>query len=149
MEHRPRPREARFPARLSEARAAVAWARERAEEAGLAEGRVLEIELAAEELFVNVCVHARGGRSGEATLRAASTEEGFVLAVEDDGPAFDPLSHPLPDDTAPLSEREPGGLGLLIVRRVATEIRWRRIGERNVVTLVFADRDGDGVRSGR
>jgi anti-sigma regulatory factor (Ser/Thr protein kinase) len=148
MDDRPGPREARFPALLVEARAAVAWARARAEEAGLAEGRVLEVELAAEELFVNVCVHARGGRSGAVTLRSARTGEGFLLGVEDDGPPFDPLSFPLPDDAAPLEEREPGGLGLLIVRRVATDLRWRREGDRNVVTLVFAGPEDGGERRG-
>lgn len=134
--------ESRFPARLDEAREAVAWARTRAEEAGLDEERVFEVEIAVEELFVNVCVHAGGGRSGEVTLRADRTVEGFLLGVEDDGPSFDPLSFPLPDVTAPLEEREPGGLGLLLVRRVADVVRWRREDERNVVTLVFGERRG-------
>lgn len=143
MDGEARSRENRFPARLAEAREAVAWARERAEEAGLDEERAFEVEIAVEELFVNVCVHAGGGRSGEVTLRAGRTGEGFVLGIEDDGPPFDPLSVPLPDLTLPLEEREPGGLGLLLVRRVADAVRWRREDERNVVTLVFGERGGE------
>ncbi len=123
---------------------AVAWVGALAEEAGVPTERGLEVELAVEEALMNVCLHAYGGRGGDASLEAGRTEEGFVVEIEDAGPPFDPLSAPAPDTSAPLEARPVGGLGILLLRRVTDAARWRREGERNVLTLVFASRDPAG-----
>ncbi|NLO13609.1 MAG: SpoIIE family protein phosphatase [Clostridiales bacterium] len=41
-----------------------------------------------------------------------------VLRFRDRGEAFDPLSQPLPDISLPSTEREAGGLGLMIIRKL-------------------------------
>ncbi|MBK9966982.1 MAG: ATP-binding protein [Holophagales bacterium] len=128
----------RFSAVVPAVSEAVAWARARADEARLPEARGLDLELAAEEALMNVCLHAYGGQGGEVALRAERTGEGFVLEIEDSGPPFDPLSAEAPDTTLPLEAREIGGLGILLVRRVTDQVRWRREKGRNVLTLVFA-----------
>jgi len=130
--------ERRFFADVPVVGAAVAWARAEADAAGLPGARGLDLELAVEEVLMNVCTHAYGGRGGEMTVRAGRTEEGFVVEIADAGPSFDPLSLPPPDTTVPLDERKIGGLGILLVRRVTDAVRWRREAELNVLTLVFA-----------
>lgn len=130
--------ERRFSAVVPAVAEAVAWARARADEARLPEVRGLDLELAAEEALMNVCLHAYGGQGGEVALRVERTGEGLVLEIEDSGPSFDPLAAQAPDTSLPLEAREIGGLGILLVRRVTDEMRWRRDGGHNVLTLVFA-----------
>ncbi|MDD3571524.1 MAG: ATP-binding protein [Eubacteriales bacterium] len=40
------------------------------------------------------------------------------MRFRDRGEAFDPLSQPLPDISLPSAEREAGGLGLMIIRKL-------------------------------
>lgn len=127
-----------FPAAVPAVAEAVAWARARADEAHFPEARGFDLELAVEEILMNVCVHACAGGEGEFTLRTGRTGEGFVVEIEDSGPSFDPLSVAAPDTSAPLESRAIGGLGILLVKRVTDVVRWRREADRNVLTLVFS-----------
>jgi anti-sigma regulatory factor (Ser/Thr protein kinase) len=127
-----------FPATVPAVSEAVAWARARADEAHFPETRGFDLELAVEEILMNVCVHACAGGEGKFTLRTGRTGEGFVVEIEDSGPSFDPLSVAAPDTSAPLESRAIGGLGILLVRRVTDVVRWRREADRNVLTLVFS-----------
>ena len=133
-------KERTFPAVVPAVGEAVSWARTRADEAFVPSERSLDVELAVEEALMNVCLHAYGGKGGELSVRAGRFGEDFVVEVEDAGPPFDPTSAPLPDTSAPLEERPVGGLGILLVRRVADRVRWRREDGRNVLTLVFSSR---------
>ena len=96
------------------------------------------LELAVEEWAVNVCHHAYAGAGG--TLSVSVREEGSRVVVEicDEGRSFDPTSAEEPDVSAPIGEREPGGLGLLLIRRMLTDVRYRRAGERNIVTFTVS-----------
>ena len=96
------------------------------------------LELAVEEWLVNLCRHAY--RAGEGRIEVAVRREPTRLVVEiaDEGPRFDPTAAPEPDVAAPLERREPGGLGLLLIRRMTDEFSHRREGGRNVVTIAVA-----------
>jgi anti-sigma regulatory factor (Ser/Thr protein kinase) len=58
-----------------------------------------------------------------------------VVRLIDDGHAFDPLSAPEPDVIADLSERDPGGLGICLVRKLADGMEYRRQDGRNHLTV--------------
>jgi serine/threonine-protein kinase RsbW len=96
------------------------------------------LELAVEEWVVNVCEHAYGGRGG--TIEVVLRKERGQLFVEitDEGTPFDPLKAPEPNLTAPLDQRQPGGLGLLLIRRMTDGVSYARVGGRNVVTLTVS-----------
>jgi sigma-B regulation protein RsbU (phosphoserine phosphatase) len=90
-----------------------------------------QIELAAEEIFVNIAHYAYNGESGEVTIdcRLAPSPGGMMtltLTFRDRGRAFNPLDYKEPDITLPLEEREPGGLGLLIVKKTMDTIQYSR-----------------------
>ncbi len=117
---------------------AVAFVTGLAGKAGLGEANGRRLELAVEEWIVNLCRHAY--REGAGTIEVTVAERCGRLLVEiaDEGPPFDPTRSPDPDVAAPLDEREPGGLGLLLIRRMTDEFGYRREGGRNVVTLAVA-----------
>jgi serine/threonine-protein kinase RsbW len=110
--------------------------------AGLALCGVASFELALEEIFMNIVMH--GNRPGATCSVAVSLSRGadaVTMAVEDDGPPFDPLSLPAPDLTATLEERRVGGLGVHLVREVMDEVSYLRIAERNQLRMSKRLRD--------
>jgi serine/threonine-protein kinase RsbW len=51
----------------------------------------------------------------------------LLLIAVDDGIAFDPTAAPPPDVTLDLDDREPGGLGLFMVREMSESIGYSRV----------------------
>ena len=95
-----------------------------------------QLNLALEELFVNTLRH--GGCSGmenaaRIRLRAASGEVEVEFA--DRGRPFDPTSAPAASIDAPLEERLTGGLGIHLVRGLMRNLRYRREGDWNLITM--------------
>lgn len=130
--------EAAFPAEWDQVPAVTAWVSSHAAAAGMPPDRLLWVELAVEEMFSNLCRHVPAGTLEEVQVRLLADEDSFSVELADQGPAFDPLAAPQPDLTAPLESRSPGGLGLMLTRKVAREMRYRREADRNIVTLEFA-----------
>jgi sigma-B regulation protein RsbU (phosphoserine phosphatase) len=94
-----------------------------------------QIAMAAEEIFVNICRHAYSGGEGSARVMAGMDNSRFVMRFEDSGIAFNPLEHAPPDINAPIDGREPGGLGIFIMRKWMDRVQYNRAGGKNELTL--------------
>ncbi len=96
------------------------------------------IRLALEEVGINVVNHGRPeGRLHTAAVEIASDAEKIVLDIVDDGRPFDPLIEtPAPDLDSSVEDRPVGGLGVYLVMRMMDEVRYRRDGDRNRLTLI-------------
>lgn len=104
--------------------------------AGLPAAALNSFELAVEELFMNVVMHASHGDSvPRVEVSLALAGDGVTMTVEDNGPPFDPLSLPAPDVDASLAERPIGGLGVFLVRKSMDAVSYRRVGERNRLSI--------------
>jgi anti-sigma regulatory factor (Ser/Thr protein kinase) len=89
-----------------------------------------------EELITNLAKYGYPNRPrGDAEVALDIVGSQLTIEFMDDGDPFDPLQSPAPYLDAPLEERTPGGLGIHILRALADESRYRRIGERNVLQL--------------
>lgn len=98
-----------------------------------------QLQLVAEEAFVNLAQHgagATGAGAGTVTLTLRAQGDRCVLLVQDDGPPFDPTRLPPADVQASLSERQPGGLGVHLIRALMDEVRYTSGGSLNTLTLV-------------
>jgi anti-sigma regulatory factor (Ser/Thr protein kinase) len=115
----------------------IGFASEHAEKMGFPPGRVREVELAVEESLVNILTYAYPQSSGDVQIRCENDEERLVLAIQDHGVPFDPLSLPVPDMLAELASRQVGGLGVFFVRTMTDLVEYRREGDCNVLTLTF------------
>lgn len=85
----------------------------------------LKVDLSLEELFVNMVTYdTETDRNIEIEMRPI--ENGIEVSLSDfDVDPFDP-THPRDIDIdAPLSERDPGGLGLYLVLKMADSIHYR------------------------
>lgn len=106
--------------------------------AGLERADCLRVTLAVEELFTNTVTHGHGGDSDAPVTLTAETAPGLLrLAYEDTAPPFDPLAAvPSPDGRTDPAARPVGGLGVLLVTRLARDVAYARAGDCNRITLV-------------
>ena len=60
-----------------------------------------------------------------------------ILRVSDDGIPFNPFTHSDPDTSLSVEEREIGGLGVMLVKKLTDSQAYQRLSDRNVVTLTI------------
>ena len=93
--------------------------------------------LAIEEFVTNCIKYGyQDDREHVIEIRLQLSESELTLTVVDDGRPFNPLDAPAPDTTATLECRQPGGLGIALVRAMMDEVRYERRDGHNVLTLV-------------
>jgi serine/threonine-protein kinase RsbW len=104
--------------------------------ADLPPAQSLPFEIALEEIFMNVVMHGSSGAgSGRVDVCLALADNNLTLAVEDEGPPFDPLTLAAPDTKARLEERRVGGLGVYLVRQLMDAVCYARVGPRNQLRM--------------
>ena len=115
----------------------------RAASAGVEPAAVLRAETAAEELLTNSVVHGGGDDAAAPASVWLSIDAGsnvLKLRFEDAFAAFDPLpaiAQALQRTASPMEQRPVGGLGLLMVYRLADEFRYVRENGHNCIDLTF------------
>lgn len=110
-----------------------------AEKKGFSAKRVKEVELAAEEVLVNIYSYAYPENPGDVEIRDKENDgTKLILEIRDRGTPFDPLSISDPELSAHLSDRKVGGLGVFFMRKMADDLRYHRNGDANVLTLTFS-----------
>lgn len=127
----------RLPAELDRLDQARDYLREQTSQTGLDAQRAARLELALEEVFVNICHYAYPDGGGWVELACWHDDEGFTLEIVDGGQAFDGSELADPALDTPVDAREPGGLGWFLVRRLTDVLCYRREHERNVVRLTM------------
>jgi serine/threonine-protein kinase RsbW len=99
---------------------------------------IFPVTLAFEEIVTNVIKYSYDDdRAHRILIDAEVGDDRVALRVTDDGRPFDPLDAPPPDRTKPREERAVGGLGIDLIRHLARGIEYRRISNKNVLTLFF------------
>jgi len=93
--------------------------------------------LAWDELASNVVRYATGATEIRIGIRPRAAG-GVELVLEDDGMPFDPLRRGEPETGTPLEQREPGGLGIHLVRTLFDRVEYSRRGRRNRIAIVLA-----------
>jgi len=128
----------RLPATLDSLEPLRSFALDRAGAAGLATERLLKLELALEELLVNVMHYAYPQGTGDVELECTASSGSFFVAIRDWGLAFDPLTKETPDLHENIADRPIGGLGIFFVREMSDAVCYERCGDCNVLTVSFA-----------
>lgn len=101
----------------------------------LPDSLVPKAQLLMEELVVNVVEHAYAGESGPLDVTVEGIELGLRFTLEDWSGAFNPLEQPPPDVRSNFEAGVPGGVGLVLVRKMANAVAYERRNGRNVVVV--------------
>ena len=107
-----------------------------AEEVGLEMSLTMSLNLAIEEAVVNVMEYAYPeGQKGNVEIEVTADQQWMTFVITDTGIAFDPTKKEDADTTLSAEERPMGGLGIFLVRQLMDVIDYKRIGNKNVLTL--------------
>ena len=96
----------------------------------------MKLQLAIEEMVTNVIFYAYPeGSSADITLTAESDDKELTFVLSDTGKPFDPTAKKDADiDVNPI-DREQGGMGILIVKNIMNEVKYKRLGDINQLTM--------------
>ena len=107
-----------------------------AEEKQLSQSLAISLNLALEEAVTNVILYAYpDGADGLVDVEAILKEHSLEFIITDSGVPFDPTAAPEADVTLSVDERPVGGLGIYLVRQLMDEVRYQRLGDKNILSL--------------
>ena len=113
------------------------FTRQAAQASGLDDDAIYQVQLAVDEACTNIIEHAYGGEGrGEIECTCRIEPDGLTMTLRDDGNPFDPSSVPDPDTDAELEDRQMGGLGVYLMRKLMDEVHFECTDSGNVLTLV-------------
>ena len=92
------------------------------------------IDVAVEEIFVNIANYAYEPDAGDVTMYV-SAEEKAVIRFEDTGKPYNPIEFADPDFEKDISSREIGGLGIYLVKKLMDSIEYSRVDDKNILII--------------
>ena len=94
--------------------------------------------VALEEVFVNVAHYAYPDGEGDMSLHIGFDDQSRAITFRmmDKGVPFDPLAKPDPDITLSAEDREMGGLGIFIAKKMMDSLSYSYENGENVLTMI-------------
>ena len=97
----------------------------------------MQIDVAIEEIFVNIAHYAYPSGDGEAVIQIESDETNKTVSITfiDQGTPYDPLKNADPDITLAAEDRPIGGLGVFMVKKSMDDVSYEYKDNSNRLTL--------------
>ena len=102
---------------------------------GLDAKQLNDVNIAVEEIFVNISSYAYPSGEGEVTVAVSADSGKLVIEFVDSGTPFDPLANADPDTTLSADEREIGGLGIFMVKKLMDNVSYKFDNGKNILTI--------------
>ena len=134
----PLPVNLKLPAKLQHLEQLIDFVTNCALEQGITQNKIGEIQVAVEEALVNVINYAYKDGEGDVEVTCTLDDEKFIIEIIDLGFPFDLLSLQDPDISLAVSEREIGGLGVYLIKRLMDHVEHKREDNKNTLTLVVS-----------
>ena len=96
-----------------------------------------QIDIAVEELFVNIAHYAYNPETGPAIVRVEVEQDPLAVSITfiDHGVPYDPLAKADPDITLSAEDREIGGLGIFMVKKSMDSIDYEYKDGQNILHI--------------
>ena len=97
----------------------------------------MQIDVAVEELFVNIAQYAYDSDTGMVTIQVEIQEEPLAVMITfiDNGVLYNPLTKEDPDITLAAEERQIGGLGIYMVKKTMDDITYEYKDGQNILRI--------------
>ena len=97
----------------------------------------MQIALTVEEIFINIASYAYAPEKGRAAVRVEVSEEPVTVTITfvDHGVPYDPLAKEDPNINLPVEEREVGGLGIFVTKKMMDDVTYTYKDGHNILTL--------------
>jgi len=102
-----------------------------------------KIDIAVEEVFMNIADYAYSPGAGNAVIYITVTDKA-VIRFEDSGKPYNPLESSDPNFEVPLLERDIGGLGVFLVKKLMDNVEYTRAENKNVLVMTKEIRNEEG-----
>lgn len=109
------------------------------------------VALAFEEMATNIIKYGFEDSAAQQPIDITLSygNSALTLVLEDSGREFNPLESASPELFDPVEDREVGGLGVHLVRRMADSMDYKRINGRNILTITVKLKSGDGAEASK
>ncbi len=95
----------------------------------------LELDIAIEELFVNIANYAYMPEEGSVTIQVAFRDDMVSVIFIDGGTPYNPWDRPDPDVSLSAEERQIGGLGVYMVKKSMNHVDYIHQDGKNILTI--------------
>ena len=97
----------------------------------------MTIDVAVEELFVNISSYAYDPKIGTAVVQVSVHNKPLSVEITfiDNGKPYDPLAKTDPDVTLDAEHRQIGGLGIFMVKKSMDDVQYEYKDGRNILTI--------------
>ena len=97
----------------------------------------MQLDLAVEEIFINIANYAYAPSIGKATVRVEVSDNPITVTITfvDRGVPYDPLKKADPDVTLSAEERQIGGLGIFLTKKIMDDVSYEYRDGQNILTL--------------
>jgi anti-sigma regulatory factor (Ser/Thr protein kinase) len=93
-----------------------------------------EVDIAVEEIFINIANYAYMDTVGNVKV-FVSVKDGIFIKFEDSGVSYNPLDEADPDLEKPPADREVGGLGIFMVKKLMDTVEYSRENGKNILKI--------------
>ena len=96
-----------------------------------------QIDIAVEEIFVNIANYAYAPETGDAIIKVGISEDPLEVTISfaDSGVPYDPLAKEDPDITLPAEKRPIGGLGIYMVKKSMDNVEYEHKDGMNIFVI--------------
>ena len=115
----------------------LAFVDEQLEAAGCPMLTQTSIDVAVEEVFINIASYAYELESGTAVVQVTVMDDPLSVEITfiDNGNPYDPLKKEDPDITLPKQKRKKGGLGIFMVKKTMDNVTYEYKDGKNILTI--------------
>jgi len=116
----------------------VNYIKDFADDNGFDSTAIQQIELAIEELLVNIINYAypEEQKGSIDIVCECRDHKNLIIKVTDYGSHFDLSDTEIPDINASVEDRKVGGLGVFLAQKMLDSIDYERVDDKNVLTLI-------------
>ncbi len=97
----------------------------------------VQIIIATEEIYVNIANYAYHPHTGKVTITFDALQHPNKIQIQfmDSGTPFNPLEKKDADISLPMLQREIGGLGILMAKKMMDLVEYSYTNEKNILTM--------------
>lgn len=97
---------------------------------------ILKIDVVIEEIFVNIASYAyKKEENGFVDISIKNENNKIIISFEDMGVPFNPLLKENPDITLSAENREPGGLGIYMMKKMMDNVEYVYKDNKNILII--------------
>ena len=129
--------ELRLEASVEKLDAVLAFVDERLEALDCPMKAQMQLDIAVEEIYVNIASYAYAPGTGDAAIRFETERDPLTVVITffDSGKPYDPLAREDPDVTLAAEDREIGGLGVYMVKKSMDAVEYEYRNRQNILRI--------------